>query len=66
MLYDNALLAKLYIDMAQATKQDLYSEVPRDIFKYILSEMTSPQGAFYSGQDADTDGEEGCYYFWEM
>ena len=66
MLYDNALLAKLYIDMAQATKQDLYSEVPRDIFKYILSEMTSPEGAFYSGQDADTDREEGCYYFWEM
>ena len=66
MLYDNALLAKLYIDMAQATKQDLYSEVPRDIFKYILCEMTSPEGAFYSGQDADTDGEEGLYYFWEM
>jgi len=66
MLYDNALLAKLYIDMAQATKQDLYSEVPRDIFKYILSEMTSPEGAFYSGQDADTDGEEGGYYFWKM
>ena len=66
MLYDNALLAKLYIDMAQATKQDLYSEVPRDIFKYILCEMTSPEGAFYSSQDADTDGEEGRYYFWEM
>lgn len=66
MLYDNALLAKLYIDMAQATKQDLYSEVPREIFKYILCEMTSPEGAFYSGQDADTDGEEGLYYFWEM
>ena len=46
MLYDNALLAKLYIDMAQATKQDLYSEVPRDIFKYILSEMTSPGRSF--------------------
>jgi len=66
MLYDNALLAKLYIDMAQATKQDLYSEVPRDIFKYVLCEMTSPEGVFYSGQDADTDGEEGRYYFWEM
>ena len=66
MLYDNALLAKLYVDMAQATKQDIYSDVPRDIFKYILCEMTSPEGAFYSGQDADTDGEEGRYYFWEM
>jgi uncharacterized protein len=66
MLYDNALLSKLYIDMAQATKQDLYAEIPRDIFNYILSEMTSPEGAFYSGQDADTDGEEGGYYFWEM
>jgi uncharacterized protein len=66
MLYDNALLSKLYIDMLQATKQDIYSDVPRDIFKYVLSEMTSPEGAFYSGQDADTDGEEGSYYFWEM
>ena len=66
MLYDNALLAKLYIDMAQATKQELYSTVPRGIFDYILREMTSPEGVFYSGQDADTEGEEGRYYFWEM
>ena len=66
MLYDNALLAKLYIDMAQATKQELYSMVPRGIFDYILREMTSTEGAFYAGQDADTEGEEGRYYFWEM
>jgi len=66
MLYDNALLAKLYIDMAQATKQELYSMVPRGIFSYILREMTSPEGAFYTGQDADTEGEEGHYYLWEM
>ena len=66
MLYDNALLAKLYIDMAQATKQELYNTVPRGIFDYILREMTSPEGVFYSGQDADTEGEEGRYYFWEM
>ena len=66
MLYDNALLAKLYIDMAQATKQELYSTIPRGIFDYILREMTSPEGAFYAGQDADTEGEEGGYYFWEM
>lgn len=66
MLYDNALLAKLYIDMAQATKQELYSTVPRGIFNYIFREMTSPEGAFYAGQDADTEGEEGHYYLWEM
>ena len=59
MLYDNALLAKLYIDMAQATKQELYSRVPREIFDYILRDMTSPEGVFYAGQDADTEGEEG-------
>ncbi|MDG2296923.1 MAG: thioredoxin domain-containing protein, partial [Gammaproteobacteria bacterium] len=66
MLYDNALLAKLYVDMAQATKQDLYSTVGRGIFDYIINDMTSPEGAFYSGQDADTEGEEGRYYFWSM
>ena len=66
MLCDNALLAKLYIDMIQATKQELYSAVSRGIFDYVLNEMTSPEGAFYSGQDADTEGEEGRYYLWEM
>ncbi|KMP11012.1 hypothetical protein UZ36_05885 [Candidatus Nitromaritima sp. SCGC AAA799-C22] len=66
MLYDNALLAKLYIDMVQATKQDLYAAVPRGIIDYVLREMTSPDGAFYAGQDADTEGEEGRYYVWEM
>jgi uncharacterized protein YyaL (SSP411 family) len=52
--------------MAQATKQDLYSTVARGIFDYIINDMTSPEGAFYSGQDADTEGEEGRYYFWSM
>jgi len=66
MLYDNALLARLYIDMAQATKQELYSTVPRGIFDFILREMTSPEGAFYAGQGADTEGEEGRFYLWEM
>ena len=66
MLCDNALMAKLYLDMFQATKQDLYREVPREIFKYIHSKMTSPEGVFYSSQDADTDGEEGQYYCWTM
>ena len=66
MLCDNALLAKLYIDMIQATKQELYSAVSRGIFDYVLNEMTSPEGAFYSGQDADTEREEGRYYLWEM
>ncbi|MDP7552443.1 MAG: thioredoxin domain-containing protein [Nitrospinaceae bacterium] len=66
MLCDNALLAKLYIDMIQATKQELYSAVSRGIFDYVLNEMTSPEGAFYAAQDADTEGEDGCYYLWEM
>ena len=66
MLCDNALLAKLYIDMVQATKQELYSAVSRGIFSYVLTEMTAPEGAFYAAQDADTEGEEGRYYLWEM
>ena len=50
MLYDNALLAKLFLDAAQATKQDIYSKIPREVFSYISREMTSPEGGFYQRQ----------------
>lgn len=66
MLSDNALLAKLYLDVFQATKQDIYKTVSQEIFAYVLREMTSPEGGFYSSQDADVQGEEGRFYVWEM
>jgi uncharacterized protein len=66
MLYDNGLLAKLYLDMFQATKQDIYQDIPREIFSWLLREMRSDEGAFYASQDADTEGQEGTYYTWEL
>ena len=66
MLYDNGLLAKLFLDMFQATKQDIYRKIPEQIFFWMESEMTSQEGAFFSSQDADTDGKEGVWYTWEL
>ena len=66
MLYDNGLLAKLFLDMFQATKQDIYREIPEQIFFWMESEMTSQEGAFFSSQDADTEGKEGAWYTWEL
>ncbi len=66
MLYDNALLGKLFLDMFQATKQDIYKDTARRTLDYVLREMTTETGAFCSSQDADTEGEEGTFYVWEL
>ena len=66
MLNDNGFLAKLFLDMFQATKQDIYREIPEQIFSWVEREMTSPGGAFFSSQDADTQGKEGAWYTWEL
>jgi len=66
MLYDNALLAKLFIETFQATKQEIYKDTASDTLNYVLRELTSSDGAFYSSQDADTAGGEGEYYVWEL
>ena len=66
MLYDNGLLAKLFLDMFQATKQDIYQTIPRETFSWLFREMTSPEGAFYASQDAESEGCEGTYYTWEL
>ncbi|WP_025690176.1 thioredoxin domain-containing protein, partial [Paenibacillus zanthoxyli] len=62
MLFDNALLASAYVEAYQITAKPLYAEVAEGIFAYVLRELTSPEGAFYSAQDADSDGEEGAFY----
>lgn len=62
MLYDNALLTMAYLKAYHLTKQPHYAETARNTLDYILRELTGPQGEFYCGQDADSDGVEGKYY----
>jgi uncharacterized protein YyaL (SSP411 family) len=64
MLYDQALIANAYLEAFQATAVPFYLKVAEEIFAYVLGEMASPEGGFFAGQDADTEGEEGIYYLW--
>ncbi len=64
MLYDNAQLARLYLDAFRAFGDERYRQVATATLDYVAREMTSPEGGFYAAQDADSEGHEGRFYVW--
>ncbi len=66
MLYDNALLARLFFHTFQVTGDDFYKCIGLDILQYINRDMTSADGLFYSASDADSEGIEGAYFVWAI
>jgi hypothetical protein len=64
MLYDQAINARAYLEAYQATGNPDYAAVARDIFAYVMRDLTAPDGAFYAAEDADSESEEGRFYLW--
>jgi uncharacterized protein YyaL (SSP411 family) len=64
MLYDQAMLAMAYTEAHLATGKEEYARTAGEILEYVLRDMTSEQGGFYTAEDADSEGEEGRFYLW--
>jgi len=66
MLYDQGMVSAIYLDGYQATKNEQYANVAADIFDYVITDLQSPEGGFYSSRDADSEGLEGAFYIWKV
>ena len=64
MLYDNALLARSYVEAYQVTGNPEHARIARETLDYVLRDLTHPDGGFYSAEDADSEGREGAFYVW--
>lgn len=66
MLYDNALLGMIYVELFLVTKKQKYGDIAKNIFTYIIRDMTSQNGGFFTAEDADSEGVEGKFYVWSF